>query len=131
MQTKCYKEEKTDAELAKLQISLQLYDKETEHKMILRKQHRFLKEKEYEYKKFLRVRGLQLKTKMKKSSKNCLRVKDLDDDKKKIIFINMNPSLPKQDMAAKDTLGMDESETKKSKLEHTFYMLKVLSQSKN
>lgn len=29
MQTKCYKEEKTDAELAKLQISLQLNDKET------------------------------------------------------------------------------------------------------
>lgn len=43
----------------------------------------------------------------------------------------MNPSLSKQDMAAKDTLGMDESETKKSKLEHTFYMLKVLSQSKS
>lgn len=45
MQTKCYKEEKTDAELAKLQISLQLYDKETEHKMILRKQHRFFEKK--------------------------------------------------------------------------------------
>lgn len=41
----------------------------------------------------------------------------------------VNPNLPKQDMAAKDTLGMDETETEISKLEHTF--LKVSPHAKS
>ncbi|XP_047485497.1 uncharacterized protein LOC125036713 [Penaeus chinensis] len=128
--------EKLQAELAKLQIELQLHERETKYQMILRKEQRILKEKEYEYKKFLVMRNrLASQEQTKKAILEEIQLelsKDLDDSKElhfhkhfesidKFTEIEkVNPNLPKQEMATKDVSGMGELEIEVSKLENTF-----------
>ncbi|XP_047473555.1 uncharacterized protein LOC125028204 [Penaeus chinensis] len=130
--------ERLQAELAKLQIELKHYERETEFQMILRKYKRILKEKEYEYKRFLAMRNrLAYQEEIKQASLEDIQLelsksKDLDDSKELHLhkyfesidnfteIEKVNPNLPKQEMAAKDVSGMGELEIEVSKLENTF-----------
>ncbi|XP_063607775.1 uncharacterized protein LOC134782243 [Penaeus indicus] len=130
--------ERIQAELAKLQIELQLHKKETEYKMFVINQQRIMKEKEYEYKKFLFMRNrFPSQKEVEKASleENQLELsqsKDLDDSKElhlhkyfesidKLTEVEkVNPTLPKQETAANDVSGMGELEIEVSKLENTF-----------